>query len=210
MDAAASFDALKKVKIPDGIPIAILISMHATKSLPAGEGGIFLTNSREWAKRFKSWTNFGLDDNRISNIVGTNAKLSELNCAVALASLDKWDQTRTDIQHRNSKALILTNDHGLKTTDALEKNYATPYWIVKFEDINQKKQIEIAFKKSFLSTRNWWSSGCHTMPAYRNIPFTSLAETNKASDVSIGLPFHHELTDNYWEEVNSIFSKFIT
>jgi dTDP-4-amino-4,6-dideoxygalactose transaminase len=209
VDAAASFDALKRVKIPDGIPIAILISLHATKSLPAGEGGIFLTNDRNWAKRFRSWTNFGLDDNRISHFVGTNAKLSEMNCAIALASLDKWDQTRNEIQLRNSKALTLIKDYNLNTTSALEKNYATPYWIVKFKEINQKKQIELAFKESYFSTRNWWSSGCHTMPAYRNVPFHSLVETNNASNVSIGLPFHHELTDNYWEEVESIFSKFL-
>ena len=209
VDAAASFDALKKVKIPDGIPIAILISLHATKSLPAGEGGVFLTNDRNWAQRFRSWTNFGLDDTRISHFVGTNAKLSEINCAIALASLDKWDLTRNEIQIRNNKALRLIKDYDLNTTPALEKNYATPYWIVKFKGINQKKQIELAFKESNFSTRNWWSSGCHSMPAYRDVPYNSLVETNNASSISLGLPFHHELTDNYWKQVESIFSKVI-
>lgn len=209
VDAAASFDSLKNIKIPDHIPIAILISLHATKSLPAGEGGVFITNSEEWANRFKSWSNFGMNESRISNLLGTNAKMSEINSAIALASLDKWEDTKAEIQLRNSKAIAITNKYDLSTTSALEKNYATPYWIVKFKDSNQKNKMRLAFKQKSISTRDWWASGCHNMPAYRNVPYKSLSKTNHAYEISLGLPFHHKLTEDYWTDVDSIFSSYL-
>lgn len=209
VDAAASFDSLKNIKIPDHIPIAILISLHATKCLPAGEGGVFITNSEEWANRFKSWSNFGMNESRISNLLGTNAKMSEINSAIALASLDKWEDTKAEIQLRNSKAIAITNKYDLSTTSALEKNYATPYWIVKFKDSNQKNKMRLAFKQKSISTRDWWASGCHNMPAYRNVPYKSLSKTNHAYEISLGLPFHHKLTEDYWTDVDSVFSSYL-
>jgi dTDP-4-amino-4,6-dideoxygalactose transaminase len=209
VDAAASFDSLKDIKIPDHIPIAILISLHATKCLPAGEGGVFITNREEWADRFKSWSNFGMSENRISNLLGTNAKMSEINSAIALASLDKWEDTKTEIQVRNSKAMAIISKYNLSTTSALEKNYATPYWIVKFKDSNQKNKIRLAFKQNSISTRDWWSSGCHNMPAYRNVPYKSLSKTDHAYEISLGLPFHHKLTEDYWTDVDSILSSYL-
>jgi dTDP-4-amino-4,6-dideoxygalactose transaminase len=209
VDGAASFDSLKDIKIPDHIPIAIIISLHATKCLPAGEGGVFITNREEWANRFKSWSNFGMSENRISNLLGTNAKMSEINSAIALASLDKWEDTKTEIQVRNSKAMAITSKYNLSTTAALEKNYATPYWIVKFKDSNQKNKIRLAFKQNSISTRDWWSSGCHNMPAYRNVPHKSLSKTDHAYEISLGLPFHHKLTEDYWNHVDSILSLYL-
>ena len=205
VDAAASFDALEKIELRNDIPIAIIISLHATKSLPAGEGGIFITNRKNWSNRFKSWTNFGIHEERISNFVGTNAKMSEFNCAIALASLDKWDQTKVEIKTRNVKAKKILRKYNLSTTPALDKNFATPYWIVKFNNSEQKAIIKKWMEKSKISTRDWWNSGCHNMPAYKTIQFKSLDNTNQAFSTSLGLPFHHELTEEYWEQIDDIF-----
>lgn len=46
MDAAASIDSLEQIQLPTNIKVGIIVSLHATKLLPAGEAGVFNKRSR--------------------------------------------------------------------------------------------------------------------------------------------------------------------
>jgi dTDP-4-amino-4,6-dideoxygalactose transaminase len=115
VDAAASFDALRNISFPKNLDVGIVVSMHATKLLPAGEGGIFISNNPQWVSQFKSWTNFGMLGNgdRTSYTVGGNAKLSEYSAAVALASFNDWQITRELVLNQSKKAIALSNFYNL-------------------------------------------------------------------------------------------------
>lgn len=69
--------------------IAIAYSLHATKSLGAGEGGVLASQNAGLIERVASLAIFGPG--------GTNAKMSEYHAAVALASLRRCDSWRTDV-----------------------------------------------------------------------------------------------------------------
>lgn len=203
VDAAASFDALKSVEFDSSKRVGIVVSLHATKLLGAGEGGVFISNDDEWVARFKRWTNFGFSDGAIrkSEFVGTNAKLSEYGAAVALASLDSWENQRTKIRELNEVALEICLLTGLRPTLALQKNYATPYWIVETDSSEHKLQISERLKSSGISFRNWWADGCHNMPAYKNVPVSDLRNTEMLSKIQIGLPFHNQLSGNDFDRI---------
>lgn len=89
IDAAASMGAAegRLGGLPPGW--AVVFSLHATKVLPAGEGGLVVFGSEDDARALRRWTNFGFDAARISVAPGTNAKMSEIHAAYALASLER-------------------------------------------------------------------------------------------------------------------------
>ena len=56
-------------------------SLHATKSFGCGEGGVIFSSNYEKSQEYQKVINFGLDNKRISQCVGTNGKMSEYQAA---------------------------------------------------------------------------------------------------------------------------------
>jgi dTDP-4-amino-4,6-dideoxygalactose transaminase len=75
-------------------------SLHATKPLGVGEGGVLVGRDSNTIARARRYTNFGMVD-RITHTDGTNAKMSEYHAAVGQAQLDRW----VDIKKRRSQLL---------------------------------------------------------------------------------------------------------
>jgi dTDP-4-amino-4,6-dideoxygalactose transaminase len=209
IDAAASFDSLKDLSFDRDTPFSAVISLHATKILPAGEGGVFVTNSEEWASKFKAWTNFGMGSNRISNFVGTNAKLSEYAAAVALSSLDEWPQLRPQLLELSERAFELSTRFSLKTTEAMKDGLATPYWVIFCKNHKVKSDMVGAFQEANIMTRDWWGQGCHKMPAYAHVPFDDLSTTDQLAATSLGLPFHLQLTNEDFTRIEKVFAEVL-
>ena len=69
----------------------IIFSLHVTKVLGIGEGGISVFGNSAAANRFRAWINFGFSGNRNSISHGTNAKMSEMTAAFGLSVLDLLD-----------------------------------------------------------------------------------------------------------------------
>jgi dTDP-4-amino-4,6-dideoxygalactose transaminase len=89
VDAAGAFGE-------QGVPIlksgmTAVFSAHATKTLGVGELGWIVTWDADDAKILREMTNFGISG-KISIGPGTNAKVSEITAAFALAALDQWDR----------------------------------------------------------------------------------------------------------------------
>ncbi|MCB5185814.1 DegT/DnrJ/EryC1/StrS family aminotransferase [Methylobacillus gramineus] len=102
IDAAGAFGS-QWVEAPD---IPVVYSMHATKSLAAGEGGIVVSGNATVNNTVRQLSNFGINLDANAgfpvghlSFVGSNAKLSEYHAAVAHASLDQWDAQAT-LRHR--------------------------------------------------------------------------------------------------------------
>lgn len=202
VDAAASFDSLSDFQFPESLPTAVVISMHATKVFPAGEGGIILSNDSEWIQRLRRWANFGMGPERVSDFIGTNAKLSEYGSAVALATLDSWSSIRGEFEKISSKILDLSN--------RLELNCFTPhgysissYWVLRDLDPLFKLAIIESFKDLGIATRDWWESGCHRMPAYEEWQSEKslLKNTEYIAATSLGLPFFIEMSLEQLDEI---------
>jgi dTDP-4-amino-4,6-dideoxygalactose transaminase len=201
IDAAASFDSLRDINMPKNIAACGVISFHATKVMPAGEGGLFFTNSSEWAEKFRAWTTFGMSGTRISEIGGSNAKMSEYHAAVLLASLDSWDSDRSMWLEQKERAKELTINFGLQSEPNNSSTFATPYWIVSSNDALKIQKIKSVFAANDIQTREWWEDGCHAMPAYRNFEIDNLTKTDFIAKHSLGLPFWKDMSDKVWNRI---------
>lgn len=70
------------------------LSMHATKTIACGEGGVVLINRRNLVEKAKLHRSHGLDRNRVQYkhvLAGNNYRLSNLLAAVAVAQLEQFE-----------------------------------------------------------------------------------------------------------------------
>ena len=78
-------------------------SLHATKSMPIGEGGIIVFQNELDAANAKRFINFGTGPDRLIHQLGFNAKLSEISAAVLCAQLEwpHYEKVINRIFHRS-------------------------------------------------------------------------------------------------------------
>lgn len=204
IDAAASFDSLQNFgnNFKPDAQYAIVVSLHATKLMGAGEGGVVISNSPEVIEFLKHWSNFGFStfgSIRRSEYFGTNAKMSEYSCAVALASLDRWNSVRNDYLRISKEAKRISSLGNFEIHNAMKEGFATPYWIILHADPARITSVKNILDSKGVETRHWWDKGCHTMPAYSDVPRAELERTEYLATRYLGLPFHNFLSNEQWK-----------
>jgi dTDP-4-amino-4,6-dideoxygalactose transaminase len=200
IDAAASLGA----SIPPlrDLPASwsVVFSLHATKVLPAGEGGLVVFGDSVRARAFRSWSNFGFDGRRESMLTGTNAKMSEMSAAFALCSLDNWEQEREEWQVAHARARRIEADLGLTTVPGVS-DQLSPYWIVNLDSAEQADRVEQHLSEAGIGTRRWWFPTCHSMHGYRHIPARTLDVTDRVAPRVLGLPMFRDMTQHESDRV---------
>lgn len=194
IDAAGAFGS-QWVEAPD---IPVVYSMHATKSLAAGEGGLVVSGDNVINANVRQLSNFGinLDSNAgfpvgHLSFVGSNAKLSEYHAAVAHASLDQWDtqaQLRQDIYHDYRKALADACGDQLQWQAGITLAAPTIFCLRMAADARDR--LEAICKQRHIATRRWYQPLLHQHAA-KVAPIikqpTPVAEA--VASGLIGLPF---------------------
>ena len=203
VDAAAAIAAPPIISPKLNIPWIIVFSLHATKILGVGEGAILIFSNSELANQFRSWTNFGFSGGRNSKIRGTNGKLSEIHGAIGRLRLSRWPEESKKWQFTRS----LVHDAGAKlgiNPPFSSPEWISPYWIVRLPSEAMKLEAKLRLENGGFETRDWWEAGCHTMPAFFDLPREdALHTTNKLARTSLGLPYGVGISA---DEVRSIAS----
>ncbi|MCB5208269.1 DegT/DnrJ/EryC1/StrS family aminotransferase [Methylovorus mays] len=207
IDAAAAFGS-QWLLTPD---IPVVFSMHATKSLAAGEGGFVVTGNSEQRQMIKELSNFGINLNPDTqhpvghlSYAGTNAKLSEYHAAVGLASLDTWQQqadARQAIYHRYQHLLQSMCGETLVWQHGPLPAAPTTFSVRVGSDARRIKLEQLCAVQG-IGTRRWYQPLLHRHAAkvgpILHLP-TPVAEA-VSSDL-IGLPFSPFLQDGQMQEV---------
>lgn len=192
IDAAAGFDALRASRVP------AVVSLHATKALGAGEGGFLATTDPDLADAFQRRTNFGFFGDRNAAVLGTNAKMSEYNAAVALAALDGWETTRARLAAATETyRRVLGSVPGVRPMAGCGREFVATTFVVEFAaDAPPLDTIEAALAAQGIPTRRWWNRGLHREPAFADFPATDLAVTERLAARTIGLPFWIDMDES--------------
>jgi dTDP-4-amino-4,6-dideoxygalactose transaminase len=151
IDAASAMGAQP---IANNVPV--VFSLHATKPLSAGEGGVVVTNDQYFAERIRKMANFGIGLQKPA--AGTNAKLSEYHAAVGLASCDVWtaaSQQRIGLyqtyRQRLARAapgwLRFQRDTGLVAPCVLPTQFAS-------DELRREVEVRCALEQ--IGTRRWY------------------------------------------------------
>ena len=157
VDAAAGFDALRPGRVP------AVVSLHATKILPAGEGGFVIARDKALIVEIERRSNFGFMGGREARVAATNAKMSEYNAAVALASLDRWAETRSQFQViAQTYARYLRRVPGIALLPGFGTEWVSATAVVALASHHQPTDdIANALAEVGIDTRRWWCRGLH-------------------------------------------------
>jgi dTDP-4-amino-4,6-dideoxygalactose transaminase len=200
IDAASSLGA----PIPDFTLMrdnwCVVYSLHATKVLGCGEGGL-VVSSIERAARLRSWCNFGFLGSRESRFKSTNAKMSEMMAAFAMKALENEPVERSEWREALDMIAQLMNGSPLDTYINSMPGYR-PYWIIRTSDLQHTEKMEHILKVAQIQTRRWWETPLNEMSAFANLPYIGGQIGKKLSQTLIGLPIFRGITK---EELRFIY-----
>lgn len=201
LDAAASIGRkpIQASEIKEGW--SVVYSLHATKVLGAGEGAIVVCGNAECAENLRAWINFGFQNDRKSNIPGTNAKMSEFNAAYGLASLrrieyeqDRWLEPQTFVSELSQNRPWAT---WINSIPAFQ-----PYWIIELENKEQREYTQLALAKLRIESRSWWQV---PLSQQKGIRASSIAEDLSIAETlasrHLGLPMYPDLLQQDIREI---------
>jgi dTDP-4-amino-4,6-dideoxygalactose transaminase len=196
VDAAAAFDAARDSATP------LIVSLHATKALGAGEGGFFATQDKDLADSVRALSVFGFKGVRISAQPAFNAKLSEYHAAVALAALDAWPQTRQRFASVAARTRAAFKDaNAVSFQEGWGADWISTTAVARFTD-GAADFVQRQLARAGIETRRWWDHGLHKQPAFRTcLKASTLSATNMLAGATLGLPFSIDLANGAVDRV---------
>jgi len=206
-DAAASLGATGDLRdLPAGQ--AVVFSLHATKVLGAGEGGIVVFGDAADTERFRAWTNFGFAGSRESQLVGVNAKMSEVQACYAHAALDGWDAEHAEWVAARQRIVQVCDAVGIELFGPSREGI-NPYAIAVFADAGHADRVERLLGDDDVETRRWWAMGCHRMPAFRHLAVRPFPRAERVAATSLGLPMFRGLDETDADRVASALGRIL-
>ena len=182
-------------------PVAA-ISFDPMKNLGNyGNGGAVVTDDIEFVNFAQGWRCHGKNTNHAQ--VGTNSRMSEVDCAQLLVKtqyLDSWQNTRRNISHywmhkfKDSPVRCLINDTNFNT-------HSFHKFVVEIDnrdDVLQKMQAK------GIDVKVHYSHPLHELPAYQHYQGPNmLSAASSLSRRCLSLPIYPELTGDEVEYIAS-------
>ena len=163
-----------------------VVSLHATKALPAGEGAV-VYGSEGLLDYVRYARNFGFEGGVIQHHGGTNAKMSEYHAAVALASLERYPALAT-----KRRALALAYEARLPDCVETRSYQGGTVYPVLLDDPSRAKTTLSA---AGVETRQWYYPALDGHPAFYNVETEDLSNAHAVSRRLLCLPFHTYMTE---------------
>jgi dTDP-4-amino-4,6-dideoxygalactose transaminase len=186
----------------------VVYSLHATKVLGAGEGAIVICENENLAKKLRVWSNFGFDGSRDSVMYGTNAKVSEHTCAIALASITHFQKEKEDWESRLEHIRNLNYPPKMRTIVDSYPGFR-PYWIIQLESLSQKESLVDFLFNLQIESRSWWGTPISGMPAFSGLNcLTDGANSLYFSEIHLGLPLWKGIQDEQLQYISDALRKF--
>lgn len=185
-----------------------VFSLHATKIIGAGEGGLVIAGDTSLAEDIRARINFGFAGSRESSMLGHNFKMSEFSAAVALGSLDQFYES-TDplkdkwLRQRNMSKMM---EQDFKLIGFAHHNSITPYWVIDTGDSEVLGTMSRVLEKSGIETRKWWPSALSDMLSFgRHQKFNP--NSIRFASTHLGLPFSVDMNDEEWDQISESLNK---
>lgn len=200
-DAAESYGVFYKGKHTGTIGDVGVISFFADKSATSGEGAVILTNDSDLRDRLKYLRNQGRlqSGSFIHPYLGMNFRMTDLQCAVGVAQLKKFEKIKKiRLKIYKTYRSLLKNIEGLSFME--ESNYSN---FVPFRVVIRVKNLDKLTR--YLEDNKIQTRGVfyplHRQPcfSYLNYRTGDFPATNNAYSEGLCLPVFPNLTKNQIE-----------
>ncbi len=213
IDAAAGFGS----QWLQGAQGTLVFSLHTTKSLPAGEGGLVVSTRPGLAERVRQLSNFGINLDPAAGVplgalasLGTNAKMSEYHAAVGLISLQKWELsalTRRAVQADLIHELSQAGPYRLawQAQGAGGPLMAPTLLCARLPDAATRAELEQACQQARVATRRWYQPLLPHMDVLRQHCVSLATPTAQAlAHTLLGLPFFLSITPQQRQRMRDV------
>jgi len=212
-DAAHAFGSRSHGKRVGGFGAAEVFSFSPTKLVVAGEGGLVATRDAGLAERLRAARNYGDAGNSDPEVLGVNARMSEINAAMALhglAGLDARIERRNVIRLRYERNL--SDVAGLRFQEISEGGRST---CKDFSVIVDEKEfghsrdwlVELLHRENIGARKYFWP------PVHRQRLYSAMWDgralpvTDVVSDGVVSLPIYSALTDESVDKVCEVIRR---
>src|SRR3984885_1328139 len=212
-DAAHAFGSSIGTKRIGGFGTAEVFSFSPTKLVGAGEGGLIATRDAGLAQRLRAARNYGDAGNYNPEILGVNARMSEMHAAMALrglAGLDARIERRNEIRMRYEGNLGdvagLRFQQVSKGSRSTFKDFSV---IVDEKEFGHSRDwlVELLHAEN-IGARKYFSPPVHRQKLYRALwDGRPLPVTEVVSNGVVSLPIYSSLTDESVDKVCEVIRR---
>lgn len=193
VDAAASLGAARRDLASLPASWTVVFSLHATKVMACGEGGLVVCGDPARAEEVRSWAHFRLGEDRSAIGPGANALLPETSASFGLAALDGWDQELIEWRAARAMSEGVMRELGVGIPPAGGAD-AHPYWVIRLPTVDARARAEEALAADGIASRRWWGPGLHRMSAFDRCDQEECPVTDALARTTLGLPFWRGMT----------------
>jgi dTDP-4-amino-4,6-dideoxygalactose transaminase len=195
IDAASGFGGLNKdgKSLDGGFRGAIAYSCHATKPFGIGEGGIVYSENKDIVERVKNLSNFGFNQNRSCDHLGTNAKLPEISAAIALTTWSGFGEKLHRLNELYSMYIDEFSKFGLEDAGwqlQCNSGYVPHQFFPALSPhrLNADTIMNQLENKFNINTRAYYRPACHAQRQFWNCPRSEMRVTQDISRRIICFP----------------------
>lgn len=197
VDAASSFGSTKEQHHLRGFGGAVVYSFHATKSFGIGEGGLIYSGDTDLVRNLRQSSNFGFSEERESNKLGLNGKMSEYTAAIGLATLDVFhekiaNRERVGEWYRKAVGKHKLSEAGWRVQEGISK-VAYQFFPILCPPHHENNHYIEKLLNSGIQARTYFSPPCHRQKMFQHHPSTRLTVTEDISRRILSLPV--------WEDI---------
>jgi dTDP-3-amino-3,4,6-trideoxy-alpha-D-glucose transaminase len=168
-DAAQAQGARHSGRVVGSLARAASFSFYPTKNLGAlGDGGAITTDDDELADRIRLLRSYGWRQRSVSEILGVNSRLDELQAAilrVKLAHLDRWNDRRRSLAARYLE--LLDGLDGVQVPDV--PDWAEPVWHQFVVGMDDRSRVMRSMAGAGVETLVHYDPLPHLTPAYQDL-----------------------------------------
>ncbi len=183
--------------------VTVVCSLHSTKSIGGGEGGLVASSDPVYLDRVRRLCNFGFGAVINKEDGATNAKLSEYHAAVALANLQP---ARLALKKIRSRAIasqyfahLPESIRWQEYAHVIESRTLMP---VLLPEHILATGVALVLQSHDIETRQWYVPFLHDIPAFKPYVRTGRMHVpDMLTERMLGLPFHLHLEPGDVEKV---------
>jgi len=186
----------------NGIPVGAfgtfgMFSLYPTKNMTSGEGGMVSVADDEMERLVRLYRNQGMMRQYENEVVGFNARMTDIHAAIGrvqLTKVDAWTKTRQE-----NAAFLSANLEGVTTPPVAEGAVH-----VYHQYTVRVPQDRDGMAKALKAEHNIGSGMFYPIPNHRLAPFqvdVDLPETERAAEECLSLPVHPSLSQDDLERI---------
>ncbi len=174
-----------------------MFSLYPTKNMTSGEGGMVTCANERLARQVRLLRNQGMEAQYENEVVGFNARMTDIHAAIGRVQLGKVDAWTLQRQKNAARLTAALADLDGITTPVVREGAVHVYhqYTVRV-DASEREGIRTALKEEHgIGTGVYYPIPNHRLPSLaRFAPGLELPETERAASEVLSLPVHPALS----------------